>query len=150
MERNELIAQDYLSGMTLSAVAEKYGVTRQRIQQIVARKGISRPRITHSPKLRAYDYEAITAYLQDGSPTLSETARHFGCSMSVIRNVVKQAGIPVRRYLKFNEQAVQDVITRYRAGERLVLIGKTYDVSAQYVNTLLRKAGVTPERRASK
>lgn len=150
MERNQLIAQDYLSGMTLSAVAEKYGITRQRVQQIVVRQGVSRPRITHSPKLRTHDYDAIVQYFQENSPTLSAAARALNCSITTVRNALERANISVRHYRKFTNEAVQDVITRYRAGERLVMIGKSYDVSPQYVNTILRRAGITPARRAAK
>jgi len=150
MERNNLIATDYLSGMTLQSVAEKYGITRQRVQQIVAKMGVSRPPILNSTRLRKYDYDEIVSYYREHSPTLTEITKQFNCSTSTVRNALFTAGLTTNKRAKFTTDAVQDVITRYRAGERLVLIGKSYDVSAQYINTVLRRAGVQPVRRSVK
>jgi Mor family transcriptional regulator len=150
MERNNLIATDYLSGMTLQSVAEKYGITRQRVQQIVAKMGVNRPPILNSTRLRKYDYDEIVSYYREHSPTLTEATKKFNCSTSTIRNALFTAGLSTSKRTKFTTDAVQDVVTRYRAGERLVLIGKSYDVSAQYINTVLRRAGVQPVRRSVK
>jgi len=146
-ERNQLIYADYFSGMSLQDVAAKYGVTRQRIQQIVAKTGPKRPRLSGGPKLRKFSYEAIAEYYQLNKPTLVDAAKQFGCSVSTITHALAERGVVGGRKLRFTDQAITDIVSRYQAGEKLRLIGESYQTSAQYINTILRRSGATARRR---
>lgn len=146
-ERNQNIYADYFAGMSLQDVAAKYGVTRQRIQQIVAKTGPKRPRLSGGPKLRKFSYEAIASYYQQNQPTLAEAAKHFGCSVSTITHALAAHNIQGSRKLRFTPEVISDIVSRYQAGEKLRLIGESYQSSAQYINTILRRTGTTARRR---
>lgn len=146
-ERNQLIYADYFGGMSLQDVATKYGVTRQRIQQIVSKTGPKRPRLSGGPKLRKFSYEDIAAYYQANKTTLAATAAHFGCSISTVNHALAELGVQGQRQLRFTDQAITDIVSRYQAGEKLRLIGQSYQTSAQYINTILRRSGATARRR---
>jgi Mor family transcriptional regulator len=146
-ERNQFIYADYFAGMSLQDVATKYGVTRQRIQQIVAKAGPKRPRLSGGPKLRKFSYDEIAAYYQANEATLADTAKHFGCSISTVSHALAEKGVEGRKKPRFTSQSINDIVSRYQAGEKLRLIGESYQTSAQYINTILRRSGATARRR---
>lgn len=146
--RNGSIYQDYFGGMTLQAVAEKYGVTRQRVQQIIKNSGLpKRPRVSGGPKLRKFDYAQIAQYVQENKATVQATASFFGCSISTVTNALYNQGVQPQKQVRFTSSAVADIVSRYQAGEKLRLIGESYNTSAQYINTVLRRNGATAGRR---
>ncbi len=147
--RNESMYQDYFSGMTLQDVAGKYGVTRQRVQQIIKASGLpKRPRISGGSKIRKYDYSKIAQYVQENKATVQATAAFFGCSISTVTNALYNQGITPNKKVRFTSAAVADIVSRYQAGEKLRLIGESYNTSAQYINTVLRRNGATAGRRS--
>jgi|APGre2960657423_1045063.scaffolds.fasta_scaffold49660_2 Mor family transcriptional regulator len=146
-ERNQLIYADYFGGMSLQDVAGKYGVTRQRIQQIVSKTGPKRPRLSGGSKLRKFSYEAIASYYKLNTPTLVDAAKNFGCSVSTITHALAEQGVVGQRKIRFTDESITDIVSRYQAGEKLRLIGETYQTSAQYINTILRRSGATARRR---
>jgi len=145
--RNQEIYNEYFSGQTLQVVADKYNLTRQRVQQIVKKMGPSRPRITNAGRLRKFDYAAIDQYVADNKTTVQATAAHFGCSISTVMNALYSQGTSPVKKQRFTSLVVDDIVSRYLAGEKLRLIGESYNTSAQYINTVLRRAGATAKRR---
>jgi len=145
--RNQEIYNEYFSGQTLQVVADKYSLTRQRVQQIVKKIGPSRPRIVNAGRLRKFDYKAIAQYVERNDTTIHATATHFGCSISTVMNALYSEGVSPTKKKRFTPSVVQDIVSRYLAGEKLRLIGESYGTSAQYINTVLRRAGATAKRR---
>ena len=145
--RNQQIYNEYLAGETLQAVADKYNLTRQRVQQIVKKVGPARPRISSSGRLRQFDYAAIAQYVADNKATIQATASKFGCSISTVMNALYAQGISPTKKQRFTSSVVADIVSRYQSGEKLRLIGESYGTSAQYINTVLRRAGATAKRR---
>jgi Mor family transcriptional regulator len=147
--RNARIYQDYFGGMTLQDVANKYGVTRQRVQQIITNSGLpKRPRINGGPKLRKFDYAKIAQHVQENKATVQATASFFGCSISTVTNALYSQGVTPQKQVRFTSSIVADIVSRYQAGEKLRLIGESYGTSAQYINTVLRRNGATAGRRS--
>lgn len=147
--RNESMYQDYFGGMTLQLVADKYGVTRQRVQQIIEATGLpKRARLSGGMKLRKYDYPKIAQHVRDSKATIQATAQLFGCSISTVLNALYNQGVTPNKQVRFTSEAVLDIVSRYQAGEKLRLIGETYGTSAQYINTVLRRNGATSSRRS--
>lgn len=145
--RNQEIYNAYFSGQTLQVVADTYGLTRQRVQQIVKKMGPSRPRVSTSGRLRKFDYQAISQYVESNKATIQAAASHFGCSISTIMNALYSTGVSPTKKQRFTAAVVKDIVSRYQAGEKLRLIGESYNTSAQYINTVLRRAGATAKRR---
>lgn len=145
-ERNQNIYADYFGGMTLQSVAEKYGLTRQRVEQIVVKIGPKRERINGGMKNRVFDYGKIAEFYSNNTATLGETAKNFGCSVSTVRYALSSAGVETKNR-KFTKEIVGDIVSRYQAGEKLRLIGESYQVSPQHINTILRRSGVSARRR---
>lgn len=79
-ERNHALIRDVLDGATLDNVAMKYGITRQRAQQIVSRAGI---------KVRALRKAQITRAAREAVPVVAELwARGL-----TIEEVVSETGL---------------------------------------------------------
>jgi Mor family transcriptional regulator len=147
--RNESMYQDYFGGMTLQDVADKYGVTRQRVQQIIKATGLpKRARISGGMKLRKFDYSKIAQHIQENKATVQATASFFGCPISTVTNALYNQGVTPHKQVRFTTSVVADIVSRYQAGEKLRLIGETYGTSAQYINTVLRRNGATAGRRS--
>jgi len=145
-QRDQEMYDYYYGGATLQEVADKYGLTRQRVQQIVVRCGPKRDRVS-TRKNRKYDYQAIASYLQENSATVQHTAAHFGCSISTVLNALYSVGVQPAKKVRFTSLAINDIVSRYQAGEKLRLIGESYNTTPQYINTVLRRAGAIASRR---
>jgi len=145
--RNQEMYNEYFSGQTLQEVADKYNLTRQRVQQIVKKMGPSRPRVSNGGRHRKFDYKVIAQYVEENKSTVHATANHFGCSITTIMNALYAEGVEPTKKQRFTSLVVQDIVTRYLAGEKLRVIGESYNTSAQYINTVLRRAGAVAKRR---
>jgi hypothetical protein len=96
-ERNALIVERISKGETLAAVGKDYGVTRQRIEQIVKRAGI-KVGIRRSPVL-----DAMAKEYQAGESLDTIAARH-GYDYADARMALKHRGIvvpPKPQYRKY-------------------------------------------------
>lgn len=143
--RDEQMVGMYTSGKTMEEIGAHYGVSRQRICQILQRNGVStagarRGRKPADPaKLAAYAQEAITT----GSK--KQAAEKFGVSVDTIGRAMRFAGVSLRSTKFATEDTRADIVKRYLAGERLRVIAESYGTRAQHINSLLRRWGVEPQ-----
>ena len=80
-ERNRQLLADYAAGMTLAAVGDRYGISPERVRQIVARHGMTRDRDAERDAL-----DAQVAALSDGTRTAGDIAGLLCVGKSTIRN----------------------------------------------------------------
>lgn len=86
---NEKIKQDYLSGMSTYALAEKYGCRRKTIRKRLQKMGIVTR--TGRPRLALDDEQIRQDYLS--SRNLSRTAEKHNCSSNTIKDRLQTMGI---------------------------------------------------------
>lgn len=140
------MAAMYRDGKTLEEIGAKYGLTRERVRQIMIRsgndpKGIDRPMPEHYRR-------AIDAYLAGDS--LLTAAKVADVSPGTFRNVLARAGHVPRlenRAKKYDAGKVERCAQLYLAGEPLAEIVRKLGISHQpYIYQLLAHAGIKPSR----
>ena len=98
-ERNRKIIAAYHSGMTFADIGKRFGITKQRVNQILHVNNV--PRHDYSFRKRDYSrYYSKVLSLHDARWTISSIARQINLSQSVVRVIIqthnrnlKQAGV---------------------------------------------------------
>jgi DNA-binding CsgD family transcriptional regulator len=121
---NEKIKQDYLSGMSTYALAEKYGCRRKTIRKRLQKMGIETR--TGRPRLALDDEQIREDYLS--SKDLTRTAEKHNCSPSTIKDRLQAMGIltdtrpgdgaamsVIRKGRCLRSHTPDDMPTRYKA-----------------------------------
>lgn len=82
---------EYEAGMTAIQVAETYAVSKGTVLRLLEDHGVTR---RQQPMTDQQAAEAIQLYLQGWS--LIRVGNHFGREHTVIRDILRRAGIPRR------------------------------------------------------
>ena len=145
-ERDLLMAKLYTDeNMTLEQVAERFGVTRQRVQQVLARLGVQiRPRGDY-PRERMLTAEqerdAVGRY-EAGERTV-DIANAFGVSIHVVYGCLHRAGVPCRNPgAARKEFDVDEAAAMYESGMSVFDIAPHFGVSAMCIHRRLKEHGV--------
>lgn len=163
-ERNEEIIRLYVKErLTLREVGGRFGLSRERVRQILERAGV--PRRKHSSgrakpvptDMWERKAEVIHLYLENGL-SLKQTGERFGRSHVAVINLLKAAGIR-RRSRSWRshwpwrdaEQRTQEIARVYvQEGLSLEQIAARFDLNRLTVRRILQKAGVNRRSRASR
>lgn len=156
-KRDEFIAKLYRSGLTLQAIASRYGLTRERVRQILRRDGVPSMglkdrggRARQRPMSEA-ELRAVTLYASGKYPT--EVAAATGLSVQEVSLAIRLAGLKrhgVGRKYDTPERAATDakVVELYLSGVSTTQIMRT----VQGVNTppriyrALKRNGIAARR----
>lgn len=122
-ERNDVMLGMYLSGYTLAEVGEHYGITRERVRQIVARRSDerhygARKRMLMNEKVRSA-YEAM----QNGS-TMEVEAEKLGLAPKTLYSRFLDLGLTLR-----HKAPLHGTVYRYNCGCRCI---ECYDAVKTY------------------
>ena len=93
--RNEAIIADFQSGLTLEAIGQKHGVTRERVRQITLKAGM-RPRYEVLAEQREPIIARIRELAGQGKIT-QEIADVLGIPYMTVYSIAKTHGIKIRR-----------------------------------------------------
>lgn len=97
-QRNALIAQLYKEGLTLDVIGQKYGVTRERIRQILKLQGVTRAeggRVVGTQRRDTHRYQDKDArYLKQFGHTWAEHQR-----LLLMDREARNAGVPQERLI---------------------------------------------------
>jgi transposase len=139
------IVRLYEAGKTMAEIGTQFSVSRQRICQLLAKKGVhvDPSRRGRKPVAKEISDSYVAAALELGSKV--SAAEKFGVSVDTIGRALRRAGISLRSTKFTNDTVKTDIINRYKGGERLRVIAESYGTRAQHVNSLLRKWGVQPQ-----
>lgn len=148
-DRTQEIRMLYDAGETLKDIGDKFGVSRQRIEQIAREIGL-KPRGNVGRK-RAPVWSAIddVRALAEQGCTHKDISEKIGDSYSNVVSACKANGIKVKKARRFSEKTLaraQDAAKAYREGEKIASIAKRLGVVVPDVYRLLRVAGVKPNR----
>lgn len=149
-DRNVRIMAMYSGGNTLQQIADEFGVSRQRIEQIVRKEGGAKRgprRIKRAPVWQKI--EEVKSLASSGC-TLAEIADAVGDTYQNVVNAVHANGIKVRRAKKQVSQRVSQrafaVAAEYKAGKKTGEIAATFGCQQPEIYRFLRIAGVKPGR----
>lgn len=95
--RNAAIVALYQQGWTLQAIGDQYGVTRERVRQILAQHGVTAAESVakRPPKLPPWFFEAWRR--RDRGETVRDIARALGHHEHYVRKMLQRGGVPSRR-----------------------------------------------------
>jgi YesN/AraC family two-component response regulator len=149
--RNAEMAKDYLDNqMSLAQLSKKYNLSRQRISQLFKKMSVQTRPVSSSANYRGEpkrDYNAIALRAVElGS--ISAAASEFGLTKGQVNYALQKTDQSI--YLqKFREpKVVAEILADYSDGVMtLKQIGEKFGTSAQYINTILRRNGVSGGRK---
>ena len=167
-DRDKEIAELRRNGKTLAAIAQKYGISRKRVRQIILRynrisdspidiKTINR--ITLLPTPKQLEHRKKILELCRAGLTYSQIAEALGISKAYAANTIykynRTAEHPLNVRKEKNKQGMcdekkQGIITERKKGKTIHLIAEQFGVSPASVNKLIKKAGLTRPRRSPK
>ena len=143
-ERDAALIRDYLKApTTLNALGAKYGISRERARQVLVKNNIAfrHPRLGAE---RRFDHEAIAGRYQTTCLTMSQVAKEFGCSVSLVVAVLREHGIETEvRY--FPPPVINDpnlAEEMYEAGKTCAQIADHFGCCMNRVSQILRGRGV--------
>jgi uncharacterized protein (DUF433 family) len=93
--RDQAIITQYQSGETITALGARYGVSRMRIQQILARYGVDRRRPGPRKGPPSARNQEIIAQYQEGA-SCQEIGAHYGISKMRVSQILIRYGVQRR------------------------------------------------------
>jgi Mor family transcriptional regulator len=148
-QRDREILDDVRAGISMGAAARRYGISRQRVDQICQREGV-RPRLPRgcniAPEDRAALRErdlAIIERVGAGAAPIA-IAREFGLSPTSIYNICRRAGVklPPKPRNEVMAQRDQQIIEQARAGCTTVALARAFGISQTIASRICLRAGV--------
>ena len=132
----EEIISYYESGMALIQLAEKYGVSKNIINNRLRENGVELRPSRSKIKL---PIEEIISYYQSGM-TLIQLAEKYGVNHNVIHNRLRENGVELRtNKIKL---PIEEIISEYESGMNLTKLAEKYGVSTATIHRRLKKNGV--------
>lgn len=152
--RTSQMAKMYRGGATLQEIGDKFGLTHERVRQLLRKDGIEslgrRPEHkTGNIKINRIDREQFAMDYRSGI-TLEVLADAYGVSSATIRKLIRQMGLPMRGRKSFQRhELAARAADLYRRGVRVREITKSLCLpSTSEAYRLMRHAGVTPTRKS--
>lgn len=152
VSRNAEMARRYVEGETLQSIGDDYGITRERVRQIVNKEGVFFDEISDDlVKIRFLDsitdeeHDALRAY-QTGDLSMSEIADKRGLCANRLNKIKQTLGIETHhrfRYHPDRDRRIREIPKLYTAGVPIDEIVERFDLHAtEHVYYYLKQAGV--------
>ena len=144
-ERNEWIVQSYREGASGADIARAFGITRERVRQILLRAG-HRPRLDKREQDQERNAQIVQSY-HDGD-TASEIAERHGITAPAVRIVLRSAGVPLNEGSQIGQRHMERnaaIVTAHEEGERRDSLAARFGLSLARVDQIIAFHG-SPER----
>lgn len=130
-KRAEDMSALYTEGKTLQEVGDKYGLTRERVRQILRQLGTESLGRRDKEEAELTAKEKKIALLYDKGTSPMEICKRRGISYTELHNILKRAGITLKPKGFFNrrlgyEKIRDGVIRDYKEGEITRVIANRY------------------------
>jgi transposase-like protein len=137
-----MVCADYISGMNSSEVAQRHGISKSSVGNILKRNGVP----TRAPFERCADRDrAIIEHYQEGA-SQKETAERFGLSQTGVGLILERHGVRAR--FRLTEEEKDQAVSLYLSGSTLRQIARQFGVNFTAICSLLRCRGI--ERRTKR
>jgi uncharacterized protein (DUF433 family) len=135
----------YAAGLTMAAIAARYGVSADTISARLHAAGVTIRRAPRPGGKSAWAQEAATRYQQGA--TVAELASAYAVSASTVYRTLSAAGVTMRRSGPARTPIpVEEAARLYAAGQTLRQLADRYGVGERIISDRLTEAG-TPLRR---
>lgn len=136
-KREELLAA-YSPGVTLTSLAEQFGVSRGTVRRLLATQDITAPSRALLNEEQAKD--AVRMY-QEGL-SVARIGRELGTGTCSARTALRNAGIEVKeRFGSVSKTNSAEIVKARQNGKSVAEIAEQFGVTSQTVRNHLRKAG---------
>lgn len=127
--RTDEMVQLRRQGETLKTIGDRYGLTRERVRQILKSVGEPMPEVRNLKSLLKRDIsKSELKRLYESKKPLAEIAKHFNATSGTISHRLKMFGIPKREPIykvKPMERLYDDVLTKDFLYQQYVVNNKT-------------------------
>ena len=138
----------YQDGATLREVGVHFGVTTERVRQVIVRRGLTTRGCSAPRKMKTRPLpEAEIAAAYRAGATLQTLIRDYHTHLARIKGVLARAGVPLRplgAHARGPKVDLPDaeIAARYRAGEDTTHLAVHYGVAGRTIMLRLHAMGV--------
>ncbi|CAN5513752.1 hypothetical protein BH10ACI1_BH10ACI1_28610 [soil metagenome] len=127
-----------VEGWTLQQIGDKFGLTRQAVQNRFSRAGFrQRPR---KPPSKTFDREILVRLYIDEMLTLGETAKYLKSTYNTVKREMKKNGIELREH-GFSQRKYRE-IEKLEIGESIEIIFPESNVPYSSFHGKAKKLGI--------
>jgi transposase-like protein len=154
--RERIFASRYEGGETLQQIADDYGITRERVRQILRKAGVEsqgmRWGVGKRKSVALLNSESVARLARNGA-TVMDIVREIGSDPISIRRLLEHLGIvetPSKKGRGFHPETfakASAIAADYVAGVSTTKIAQKHGVPQPHIYRLIRLVGVTPGRR---
>lgn len=152
-DRVLVMGELYRSGQTLEQIGKRFGITRERVRQILRANGVVslgfRPEVMRKVVTSAVESKIVE--MGRAGHFARDIADHLCVCPQLVSRYLRNNGVPVLRRPREHTGKVVDlahkVAADYRAGEKTSVIAERYGIFQPTIYRLIRIAGVPPRRR---
>lgn len=137
MTSDEEIAEAYATGLSMAAVARLLHASELTIHRSLVRQGI--PRRSRGYRAPIDEQPIIDAYT--AGATVAEVSEQLGLGRARVERVVRAAGV-IRQPAPPVRLPVDEIVTRYQAGQGTPEIAEAVGGSPEGVRRVLIRAGI--------
>lgn len=149
-DRNVRIMARYAAGDTYEAIAADFGVTRQRIEQIIRKEGGAPRGHVGKRTCPAWDRVNEIRSLAESGVSTRDIAERVGDTYGNVLRVCHDAGIVIHRIKRERSPATVEraleIARDYGSGLKTTEIAEKHGIQQPHVFAYLRIAGVKPNR----
>lgn len=156
--RERIFATRYQSGETLQQIANDFGITRERVRQVLRQTGVPsaglRPFVGENISVAARNAERVLDLAKSGK-TVMDIVREVGSDPLSIRRVLKYHGVRETRgkmgrpFVPEVAERARAIVADYNAGLKVVEITAKHGVSIPEIYRSLRRFGGQLRRKAA-
>lgn len=146
----------YRSGKTLAEIGQEYGITRERVRQILRKAGVPsfglRPFVGVRQSIASQNADKVIS-LAEGGATVMDITREIGCCPASVRSFLRHHGVketPAKPGAKFRPDTLeraQAIARDYEAGLTVAEITTRNSVNAAEIYRALKRVGSTASRK---
>lgn len=153
--REKIFARRYLAGETLKEIGDDYGISRERVRQVIRRNGVPSLGLREEHKQKAHEMTsvellAVELYRQDVRP--KEIVRRTGLKIHQIRTALERCCVQRKgagHWNRYPQETIAKVVELYQQGLTAPVIAERTGIAhATYVYRYLKSAGVAPHRQS--
>lgn len=149
-DRSAIIMARFERGETLAEIGKDFGVSRERIRQIVKKEGGTARGYGKPRRAPVWDALGTVRRLAASGSSVTEIAEAVQDSRNNVYMACRAEGIKVKRGVRARLPATAkrafDIAADYKAGIKTAEIALKHGVKQPYVFAYLRIAGVKPSR----
>jgi hypothetical protein len=147
-EQRDVILRRYQEGASYKSITRELGIGNRKLQAVLLESGPG-PRPRSKARFSKQEAQEVVARFLAGE-SMAALARSYGTSRYPVVQAIKKAGLQPgprgNRNQSFTPEQIQEMATRWYAGESQTTIGYSMGLTQSAVSRALLRAGIKPHK----